>query len=240
MHAATALSNGNPTKARALPRVGRSDGERAFRAAARHTRHVRFLRLAIPGTVVFSAIAALAVATLSNPLRLLAKMPIDLGSLVVSGGKIMMQQPRLAGFTRDNRRYDLSAQVAGQDVAKPDVIELQGIRATMEMQDKVHYQATARGGVYNSKTELLTLNEDIIVTSTSGYRAVMSEAVVDVPAGKITSEKPVEITAGGWSVNSNQVEISDSGEVIRFGRGVTVVLTPESTAPVASAGVSRP
>jgi len=40
----------------------------------------------------------------------------DIGSVVVSGSKIMMQQPRLAGFTKDNRRYDLTAQAAGQDL----------------------------------------------------------------------------------------------------------------------------
>ena len=70
-----------------------------------------------------------------NPIRALSKMPIDIGSMVVSGTKIMMQQPRLAGFTRDNRRYDLTAQVAGQDVTKPDMVELQAIHATMELQD---------------------------------------------------------------------------------------------------------
>ena len=50
--------------------------------------------------------------------------------LAISGTKIMMQQPRIAGFTRDNRRYDLRAQAAGQDITKPDLVELQGIHAT--------------------------------------------------------------------------------------------------------------
>src|SRR5229473_2779058 len=102
-----------------------------------------------------------AFSTLVKPLRMLAKVPIDIGSLVVSGTKIMMQQPKLAGFTRDNRRYDLTAQAAGQDIAKPDIVELHGIHATMVMKDESLFEMTAKDGLYNHKTELLTLRESI-------------------------------------------------------------------------------
>jgi lipopolysaccharide export system protein LptC len=236
MHSLTTESDVKAAKPHAL-RIGRRDNARVFRAARRHSRSVRFLRLAIPGAVVASILSAVAVTTLSNPLRMLAKVPIDLGSLVMSGSKIMMQQPRVAGFTRDNRRYDLTAQAAGQDITKPDLVELQGIRAKIEMKDQSIYETTARAGIYNSRTELLTLSENIVVTSTSGYRARLSEAVVDIRAGKITSEKPVEMTSATWTVNSNRMEISDSGELMRFERGVTVVLQPEQTAPVTTSSV---
>src|SRR5262249_53805940 len=178
------------------------------------------------------------VTTLSNPLRMLAKVPIDMSALVVSGTKIMMQQPKVAGFTRDNRRYDLTAQAAGQDLTKPDLVELQGIRATMEMKDQVVYETTARNGLYDSKTEQLTLSENIVVTSSNGYRALLSEAQVDMRAGKIISEKPVEVTTSAWTVNSNRMEIIESGDLMRFERGVTVVLQPEEPAPVATSSVS--
>src|SRR5205807_4213142 len=142
--------------------------DRLFRAAVRHSRYVRLLRVAIPAGVVVAVVGGIAVTALLKPLRLLSKLPVDLGSLVVSGSKIMMQQPRLAGFTRDNRRYDLTAQAAGQDLTKPDLVELQGIRATMELQDDVTFETTARNGLYNTKTELLTLSNNIVVTSTNG------------------------------------------------------------------------
>ena len=94
----------------------------------------------------------------------------------------MMQQPRLAGFTGDNRRYDVSARAAGQDLTKPDLVELQGIRATMELQDNTTVETTAHNGLYNTKTELLTLSNDILVTSSNGYEGVLSEAVLDMRA----------------------------------------------------------
>ena len=50
---------------------------------------------------------------------MLTKLPIDVGNMVVSGTKITMEQPRLSGFTRDGRAYEVTAVAAAQDVTKP-------------------------------------------------------------------------------------------------------------------------
>jgi lipopolysaccharide export system protein LptC len=140
-----------------------------------------------------------------------------------------MNQPRLAGVTRDNRRYDMIAQAAAQDITKPDMLELQGIRATMEMRDKVTFETTAKGGLYNTKTEQLTLNQNIVVTSSSGYQAFLNEAVVDVRGSHIVSDKPVEVKTATWTINANRMEVRDSGDLMRFERGVFVTLILDNT-----------
>jgi lipopolysaccharide export system protein LptC len=224
----TAVSDIDPQAARVFTRVGRDNGDRAFRAAVRHSRHVRMLRIAVPAAAVLALVGGIGFPALLGPVRMLSKMPVDIGSVVVSGTKIMMQQPRIAGFTRDNRRYDLTAQAAGQDITKPDLVELQGIHATMEMQDEAVFDTTARNGLYNSKTELLTLNNDIVVTSSNGYEALLSEAVLDIRAGKIVSEKPVVVKTSTLNINANRMEVTDGGDVMRFERGVTVLLLPEA------------
>src|SRR5437016_5027355 len=96
--------------------VGR-DSDAAFRGAARHSRLVRLLRIFIPVGVVL-ALLGIALSSWLNPLRFLSDLPIDLGKLVVSGTKITMEAPRLAGYTRDNRAYELSARAAAQDITK--------------------------------------------------------------------------------------------------------------------------
>src|SRR5262249_34688739 len=157
------------------------------RAAVRHSRRVRIVRIALPAAIALALLGGIGLAALLNPMRLLAKLPVDIGSVVVAGSKIMMQQPRLAGFTKDNRRYDLSRQADVQDLTKPDMVELQGIRATMQLQENATVETTANNGLYNTKTELLTLSNNVLVTSTNGYEAVLSEAVLDMRAGKIVS-----------------------------------------------------
>jgi lipopolysaccharide export system protein LptC len=223
----TAFSEIEPPVARVFTRSG-GGNDRAFRRAARHSARVRTLRIAVPALAVLAAVGTIVLPVVLSPFRMLSKLPVDLGSVVVSGSKIMMQQPRIAGFTRDNRRYDLTAQAAGQDLTKRDMVELQGIHATMEMKDDSVVQATARDGLYNSKTELLTLNNDIVVTSSKGLEALLSEAVLDTREGRIVSEKPVVVKTASWNVNANRMEITDSGDVMRFERGVVVLLLGDS------------
>jgi len=177
---------------------------------------------------------------LAKPLRVLTGANVDVGSLVVSGTKIMMQQPRLAGFTRDNRRYNMIAQAAAQDLTKPDVVELHGINATMEMKDGSVFETTAKAGLYNSKTENLTLTQDIVVTSSSGYKAFLNEAVIDVRGSRIKSEKAVEVKTATWTINANGMEVAESGDVMRFDRGVFVTLLLEGKGPLITSDGRKP
>jgi lipopolysaccharide export system protein LptC len=185
-------------------------------------------------------VGGVAFTALLKPLRVLSGANVDVGSLVVSGTKIMMQQPRLAGFTRDNRRYKMVAQAAAQDVTKPDMVELHGINATMEMKDGSVFETTAKDGLYNSKTEQLTLSQDIVVTSSSGYKAFLNEAVIDVRAGRIVSDKPVEVQTATWTINANGMDVAESGDLMRFDRGVFVTMMLEGTKPVITSDGRKP
>src|SRR5262245_62473828 len=239
MNSFTAVSEVNPRGPGVVARFGRTDTARAFRAAVRHSRHVRILRIAVPLTTAAVFLSGVAFTVLMKPLRALSGLPVDVGSLVVSGTKIKMNQPRLAGVTRDNRRYDMVAQAAAQDVTKPDMVELQGINATMEMRDKVVFKTSAKDGLYNTKTEQLTLNNNIVVTSSSGYEAFLNEAVVDVRASKIVSDKPVEVKTATWSISANHMEVTEAGDLVRFGRGVFVTLLLDSTTSGTGGGARK-
>ena len=52
-------------------------------------------------------------------------LPVDMGNLVVSGTKITMELPHLAGYTPDQRPYELWAKTATQDVTDPDHVDLE-------------------------------------------------------------------------------------------------------------------
>ncbi len=221
-----ALSEMHVRTSRVLATAGRRDDKRVFRSAVRHSRLVRGLRIGIPVAIV-ATVAVAAIATWIKPLSVLAKLPVNIGNIVISGTKVTMQQPRIAGFTNDHRQYDLTAQAAAQDLANPDVVELHGIQAKMEMQDKVVFTTTATSGAFQTKTELLKLQQHILVTSTNGFKARLAEATVEIRAGKIVSEKPVEVTTPTLTINANRMEITDSGNLVRFERGVEVTLNAE-------------
>ena len=195
--------------------MSRGNTERAFLAARRHSRLVRILRIAVP-TVVSFALVVVILITYLNPLRMLAKLPINIDNLVVSGTKVTMEQPRLAGFTRDARAYELTADTAAQDMTKPDIIELRNIRAKVEMQDKSTMELNAATGLYDAKGETLRLDRDIVLNSSTGYQGRLSEALVDIRKGNVISEHPVEVRLLQGTLNANRLDIIDSGEVIRF------------------------
>ena len=217
--------------------MGRGDSELAFRSARRHSRAVRILRVAIPLAVVLG-FTGIFLITYFNPLRMLAKLPIDVGNLVVSGTKITMEHPRLSGFTGDARGYELSADAAKQDLTKPDLIELRNIRAKVQMQDKSTVEVYATNGIYDSKGETLKLDQNIVLSSSTGYRGRLSEAMIDIRKGNVVSERPVEVELLQGTLNANRLEIADSGDLVRFGGGVNMTLMlGDAAAPQAKTGV---
>jgi lipopolysaccharide export system protein LptC len=213
----------DPQNARAYWTMGRGDSTRAFRAARRHSRVVRILRVAVPLAVVLGFGGVFVIIYL-NPLRMLAKLPVDAGNLVVSGTKITMEKPHLSGFTHDERAYELSADAAKQDLTKPDLIELRNIHAKVQMQDKSSMEMSAATGVYNSKSETLKLDQNIVLSSTTGYSGQLSEALVDIRKGHVVSEQPVAVQMLKGTLNAKRLEIIDSGDLVRFDGGVTMTL----------------
>ena len=196
-----------------------------FRAAMRHSRRVRFARLAIP-ILVLAAVLGVMLSAWFNPLRLITDLPIRLSDVVISGSKVKMEQPRLSGFTRDARPYDLSASSAAQDVRRPELIELTALRAKIQMHDRTQVELSAATGLFDTKSEVLTLEKDILVNSSSGYEGRLSKAVVNTRTGNIVSEQPVALKMLNGTINANAMQIEQSGEMIRFHRGVAMQLMP--------------
>ncbi|MGA8960167.1 MAG: LPS export ABC transporter periplasmic protein LptC [Pseudolabrys sp.] len=211
----------DPEATRAYWTMSRGDADRAFHAARRHSRAVRILRIAVPAGVAVGIII-ITLITYLNPLRMLAKLPINLDNLVVSGTKVTMEGPRLTGFTHDARAYELTADTAAQDMTKPDIVELRNIRAKVEMQDKSSINLSAVSGIYDSKGETLRLEQNILLNSSTGYQGRLSEAMIDIRKGNVVSEHPVEVKLLQGTLNANRLDIVDSGDLVRFHGGVVM------------------
>ena len=201
----------------------RTDVDRAVRSAGRHSRLVRVVRVALPAGIVVG-LTALVLNAYFKPMQIFDKLPSVSGKLAVQGSKITMELPRIAGFTRDSRSYELNAETAVQDITSPDLVELLNLRAKMELQDKDVVTLTANSGTYNTKADKVVLRDQVLVTSQQGYKALLREAAVEMKKGNVVSEQPVEITLPNGMLKANRMEIIDSGEVIRFERGVVLDL----------------
>ena len=219
-----------------------------FAIAARHSRMVRVLRVAVPAAVVL-AMAAVLFVSIFNPFRmLLPKLPIDMGNLVVSGTKITMESPHMAGYTPDQRPYEVWAKTATQDVTDPDHVDLKTLRAKLLMEDQSTVTLDARTGLMDTKQQLLDLHKDIYLNSSAGYEAWLSQAWVDMGKGTVTSEEHVDVKWLDGTLSADKLRITGGGEVVRFEGNVVMNLDKLSTdstssqpaAPAASAAKTRP
>ena len=196
-----------------------------FAVAARHSRLVRILRIAVPAAVVLS-MATIVLVSVFNPFRmLLPKLPIDMGNLVVSGTKITMESPHMSGYTATDRRpYEVWAKTATQDVTDPDHLDLKTLRAKVLNQDQTTVTLDAREGMMNNKDQLLDLHHDIFLQTSSGYEARLDQAFVDMGKGTVSSDSHVDVKLTNGTLTSDRLRITGGGEVIRFEGNVVMHL----------------
>ena len=207
-----------------------------FAMAARHSRMVRVLRIAVPGAVIL-AMTAIVFVSVFNPFRmLLPKLPLDMGNLVVSGTKITMESPHLSGYSIDQRPYELWAKTATQDLTDPDHVDLRSLRAKVLMEDKSTVTLDAHDGLFDSKQQLLDLHKEIFLQSSTGYEARLTQAFVDIGKGTVTSEEHVDVKLLNGTLTADKLRITGGGEVVRFEGNVVMNLVMDSPTPAADSG----
>jgi lipopolysaccharide export system protein LptC len=184
--------------------------------------------------VIVLALGATWLVSWLDPMKMLVKLPIDAGKLVISGTKITMEAPKLSGYTRDQRWYELTAAAAEQDITKPDMIGLRQVRAKVEAEDKSTMFLSAKDGTFDRKANVLTLNNNISLKSSTGYEIRLDEAVVDTGSGEVVSNKPVEVLSQQGTIKAERLEVLKSGEVVRFTGNVVMNLNGQDADAVAA------
>jgi lipopolysaccharide export system protein LptC len=202
-----------------------------FAIAARHSRLVRILRIAVPA-VVGLAMAGVVAISIFNPFRALMKqLPVDMDNLVVSGSKITMEAPHMSGFTPDQRPYEVWAKTATQDLTDPDHVELKTLRAKVLQEDRSTVTLEARTGLFDTKAQLLDLRKDIFLQSSTGYEARLSQAMLDIGKGTVTSEEPVDVKLLNGTLTADRLRITEKGALVRFEGHVVMNLIMDSPDP---------
>ena len=216
--------------------------EARFAIAARHSRMVRALRVAVPSAVIL-ALAAIIAVSIFNPFRLLLpKLPLDMGNLVVSGTKITMESPHLSGYSTDQRPYELWAKTATQDLTDPDHLDLKTLRAKLLMEDQSVVTLDALTGLYDSKEQLLDLHKDIFLQTTTGYEVRLTQAFVDMAKNTVTSDEHVDVKFTNGTVTSDRLRVTGGGEVVRFEGNVVMNLDNlgDNSQPASAAAAPEP
>lgn len=187
----------------------------AFQAAVRHSGRVYLLRRILP-VLAATSLVLVGLWLWFDPLRYIRDLPVQLGTLKISGTKLTMEAPKLTGFSKDGQPYTITAESAAQDLTKASVIELTDIVGKFSASGQGEMVLTAKDGIYDSKQGQMRLFNGIEIKSADDYTGKLSEAVGEPKKGHLISNKPVEIIFSDGNLTSNRMEVFDHGKVIVF------------------------
>lgn len=188
--------------------------DRAYAAARRHSARVRLLKRAIPAGAV-GAVVLVGLAFVFNPF---GRVPgLAMGPISLSGTKLAMENPKLTGYRKDSRPYEVTAKTAFQDVRTPGIIELKDLQAKLRLDAAgTTAELVSNGGIFDTGKEQLELTRDIRITTSRGEEVLLRSASIDMKAGSAVSRDPVKITSRSGHIEAEGVTITDNGSTISF------------------------
>ncbi|MCX8278590.1 LPS export ABC transporter periplasmic protein LptC [Phyllobacterium sp. 0TCS1.6C] len=208
-----------------------------FKAAERHSRRVRLLKIALPVVAIISAVV-FSWFTFFSATGLPSNISLDKAD--IEDGKLVMTNPKLDGFTKDKLPYKMSALRALQQVGNSSVVSLEGIDAEIPLGDELRAQVKARTGVFDNANRQLTLDSDIRLVTSDGMTAELKSANIDIAGNTMSTNDPVSITSKDGSIVAGSMQVGEGGKVVTFEKRVRLVIQPtklqEGEKPAASPG----
>lgn len=191
-----------------------------FKRAARHSFMVAILKKVLPVS------AALIVFTFAGSAILSWTPQIEgvSGKIGLEGGKLVMDQPKMAGFDKNKRAFNVTASKAIQDLTNPDVVELESIDAKVPLGTTSFANVDAGAGTYDTKSERLNLRDNVRITGARGMDIALEEADIDMKTGTMTSDQPVNVVSKDTTISANSVQVQDNGKRIIFKERVRMTI----------------
>lgn len=186
-------------------------------------RWMRILRIALP-----LAALALIVAIFAFPRPSLEGFDFDAAGLDVSGA-LRLDAPRFEGETPEGQPFTVRAEWALPDGPDPERIDLGPARAEIALSPERTATLTAKGGLFLPRARRVTLEGDVVATSSDGYRIIAPTAALDIDANRLDAAGPVRLRGPGAEMEAGAMtaERDESGDRVLFSGGVRMTLRPK-------------
>lgn len=155
---------------------------------------------------------------------------IDVINSTITDGKLVMAEPKLDGFTQNNRPYRVSADRAIQNLDEQATMILEKLRADVEMADGEKALLISPIGIYNNERGELKLEQESLLTTSSGMRAVFGLADIDIETGSVMASGNVLVSGKRTKITASNMRVSEGGKRIIFDQSVRVVVQPRTAA----------
>ena len=197
--------------------------EAAFHRAQKHSRTVRFLKLALPVSAILIGGCFAAYSFISVP----GSVSFDITESAYTDGKLVMSNPKLDGFTKDSRPYSMTATRALQHVDSSGIVDLEGIDARLPVGGEDFATIGAESGVYDRVNDTLEIPSAITVKTTDGMTVLLKSAFLEIGKGNLSTKDPVDIRTSNFNIVADAMSVLENGKVLIFERRVKVNTTPD-------------
>ncbi|MEN3929830.1 LPS export ABC transporter periplasmic protein LptC [Microvirga sp. W0021] len=201
-------------KAEANGVAKREPRTRAYSDAQRHTKFVKVLKKAIPIGSILAIVLMIGFAYF-DPFRNIDGLTV--GPVTLNGTQITMQSPKLTGFRKDGRPYEMIASAATQDAKEPTLVELKDLRGKVSLDEKgglAHLKADI--GHFDTQKENLHIKDNVSVKTENGQQVYLKSASIDFKTGKVVSTEPVSVRLQSGTIDAQGLEVLDNGRVLVF------------------------
>ncbi len=181
--------------------------------------------------IVWSVGAAAVVALLVTGFQFLRFLPLDLrfAHVGLKGSRITIESPKLVGYRKDGRPYELNAKVGMQDMSTPELFDLEGLEVHLDGggADKT-VRLTAKNATYNSKGDFADLSGGVRIYDEKSYDLALDTGRLDFKASRLTSNRRATLTLnGGEEVQGDSVELDQTQQRVTFVGAVHSVMRGE-------------
>lgn len=219
-------------KTRAFSPAGR---EKAFARARRHSRLVRLLKVVLPAAAVVVAGIFVGYSMLSSA----GVARVEAGLPAIEDGKLVMSNPKLDGFTNNNLPYEMTAARATQALGGASAIHLEKIRGKVPMDAGTEVSFEAASGTFDREGNTLDINSPLALTTTSGIRAWLQSALINIDTNELSTDKAVEVDMNGMHITADSLHTTKGGRVFMFDRRVRVRIDPSTLKQTPNSGKTQ-
>ncbi|WP_018688925.1 LPS export ABC transporter periplasmic protein LptC [Ahrensia kielensis] len=203
--------------------VAKAASNDAFERARRHSTKVRVFKRLLP---IIALIGVVFVGGILFISRIVPDGSVDLASSTISDGKLVMASPKLNGMTKDKRPYRVTASRAIQDLSGETAMQLEKLVAKVELENGAEAELSAPTGSFDDQKSTLLLDQQAVLTTSDGMRAVLGRADIDLASGNVSAKDKVAITQELTTIYSDKMDVYDGGKRIVFSDNVTLVMQP--------------
>lgn len=196
--------------------------DKEYAKALANSRLVSILKFALPAFGVFIIVGFIAMSYLNTVIV----DGVVIESAGIEDGKIVMNNPVLAGQSKEDLPYRLEAERAIQEIGQTSLISLEGIKAELPMNDSETVTIAASEGLFDQEKEFMTFVAPFTVNATNGMVAQFKKGEYDISSGEFSTDENVDIKFTGSHITANSLKMTNSGKDLLFDQNVKMTIDP--------------